>query len=108
MREHQEEWITRLRAECERTSQTTVARLIGYSPTVVNRILKGNYEGDMQAVQKAVEGALRGRTVMCPVLRELAANKCIEIQGQPFAATNPTRVALFRACRNGCPHSRLQ
>ena len=97
-----------MRAECARSSQTTVARLIGYSPTVVNRVLKGNYEGDAQAVQKAVEGALMGATVNCPVLREIAANRCLEIQGQPFAATNPTRVALFKACRSGCPHSRLQ
>ncbi len=96
-----------MRAECKRTSQTSVARLIGYSPTVVNRILKGNYEGDAQAVQKAVEGALMGATVTCPVLRVIAANKCLEIQGQPFAATNPTRVALFRACRSGCANSRL-
>ncbi|MGA9722692.1 MAG: helix-turn-helix transcriptional regulator [Candidatus Binatus sp.] len=102
------EHIARLRAECERTSQTAVAKLIGYSPTVVNRILKGNYEGDAAAVQKAIEGALMGATVMCPVLREIAANRCLEIQGQPFAATNPTRVALFKACRSGCPHSRLQ
>lgn len=96
-----------MRAECKRRSQTAVARLIGYSPTVVNRILKGNYEGDARAVQKAVEGALMGATVTCPVLREIAANRCLEIQGLPFAATNPTRVALFHACRSGCAHSRL-
>jgi DNA transposition AAA+ family ATPase len=103
----EQEWIARLRAECGRTSQTAVARKIGYSPTVVNRILKGNYEGDLQAVQKAIEGALMGATVNCPVLQEIAANRCLEIQNQPFAATNPERVRLYRACRDGCPNSRL-
>lgn len=101
------EWVARLRAECKRTSQTVVARKVNYSPTVVNRILKGNYEGDMRAVQKAVEGALMGATVSCPVLRTIPANKCLEIQGQPFAATNPQRVQLYKACRAGCVNSRL-
>ncbi len=58
-------------------------------------------------MQKAVEGALMGMTVTCPVLQEIPANRCLEIQNQPFAATNPVRVRLYHACRSGCPNSRL-
>jgi hypothetical protein len=102
-----EAWLERLRAECGRISQSKVSVVIGYSPAVVNQVLKGTYKGDLKAVQKAVEGALMGATVKCPVLGALASNRCLEIQGQPFAATSPTRVALYRACRAGCPNSRL-
>lgn len=102
-----EAWRERMDAECARTSQAKVAIAIGYSAAVVNQVLKGSYKGDLKAVQKAFEGAFMGATVNCPVLGTLASNRCLEIQGQPFAATNPGRVALYRACRNGCPHSRL-
>jgi hypothetical protein len=102
-----EEWVERLRHECERSSQAQVARLVGYSSTTILRVLNGTYEGDLAAVRKAVEGALMGATVVCPVEREIPSNQCLENQKAPFAATNPTRVALYKACRSGCPHSRL-
>lgn len=100
-------WIEALRAECERSSQATVARQIGYSPAVVNQVLKGTYKGDVSRVQAIVEGALLGATVNCPVVGELARNTCLDHQRAPFAATNATRVRLYRACRSGCPHSRM-
>jgi hypothetical protein len=101
------DWQKRLRAECERASQSRVAAQIGYSEGVVSAVLSGSYKGDLGAVQKAVEGAFMGATVDCPVLGDLAANKCLEHQRRPFAATNETRVRLWNACRAGCPHSRL-
>jgi len=100
-------WLKRLREECGRASQTKVAAMLGYSAAVVNQVLQGSYEGDLRAVQKAVEGVFMGAKVNCPVLGVLAANRCVAIQRRPFAATNPTRIALYRACRSGCPHSRL-
>ena len=102
-----ETWLKRLRAECARTSQAKVAAALGYSSSVVNQVLAGAYEGDLKAVQKAFEGAFLGAVVDCPVLGRLAAHRCLAHQRAPFAATNPTRVALYRACRGGCPHSRL-
>jgi DNA-binding transcriptional regulator YdaS (Cro superfamily) len=101
------EWRKRLESECARASQAKVAKRIGYSPAVINQVLRGSYKGDLQAVQKAVEGALMGATVRCPVLGDLPSNRCLEIQAQPFAATSPTRVMLHHACRNGCPNSRI-
>jgi hypothetical protein len=101
------EWLEILRAECAQSSQIKIARRVGYSPAVVNQVLAGSYRGDLAAVQKAVEGALMGRTVECPILGALASHKCLEIQARPFGSSNPTRVALYKACRSGCPHSRL-
>ena len=99
--------VERLLQECQRTSQAKAAARIGYSPAVVNQVLRGTYKGDLKAVKKAIEGALMGATVACPVLGELPSNKCLLIQAQPFAATNPTRVQLYQACRAGCRHSRI-
>ena len=103
-----EAWRKRLADECRRRSQAAVAELLGYSPTVVNQVLSGSYRGDLTAVRRAVEGAFMGAHVECPVLGEIADNRCISEQRRAFAATNPQRVQLFKACRNGCVHSRVQ
>jgi hypothetical protein len=100
-----ETWTDRLRLECARTSQSKVAERIGYSPAVVNQVLGGSYKGDLRAVQKAVEGALMGATVECPVLGTIGGNRCLEEQRRPFAATNPNRVRLFKTCPT-CPNNR--
>lgn len=100
-------WITVLAEECDLTSQARAGRRIGYSASVVNGALKRSYKGSLSDVQRAVEGALMGATVDCPVLGEIPKNQCLEYQRQPLAATNPVRVRLWRACRGGCPHSRI-
>jgi hypothetical protein len=101
------DWIDILRARCAETSQARVADKIGYSPAVISTVLKGTYAGDLTAVEKAVRGAFMGATVDCPVLGAIASNRCLEEQRKPFAATNPHRVTLYRACRSGCAHSAL-
>jgi len=103
-----DEWKTILRSESERTSQARVGLRIGYSATVVSRVLAGDYKGDTGSVEAAVRGALMGETVECPVIGEIPRNRCIEHQRKEFGATNPMRVQLYRACRNGCPNSRLE
>jgi len=102
------DWTDILRAESERTSQSRAGTRIGYSSTVVCRVLAGDYTGDVGSVEDAVRGALMGETVDCPVIGDIPRNRCIEHQRKPFAATNPMRVSLWRACRSGCPNSRLE
>jgi DNA-binding transcriptional regulator YdaS (Cro superfamily) len=105
------DWIHELRVASTptpadpRRSQATAAAKIGYSPSVVNQVLKGTYKGDLKSVQRAVEGALMGATVECPVIGELSRARCIEYQRAGFRATNPMRVALSRACPT-CPNRR--
>lgn len=102
-------WIETLRQACERESQSRVAARLGYSAATVNQVLKGVYKGRLDRVQERVESVLvGGRLVDCPVLGEIPRHECLDHQGQPFAATNPQRVRLYRACRSGCPHSRLK
>lgn len=100
-----EDWLTVLREACAASSQAAVARRLDYSAAVVNQVLKGTYTGDLRSVRKAVEGALMGLTVNCPVIGELPRHRCLEYQRRGFAATNPLRVALAQACPT-CPHRR--
>lgn len=102
-------WLYRLRQEVDRTSQRRVAVALrgdnGYpSETLLSQVLSGKYPGQTGRLQRLVEGHYLGHTVACPVLGEISRADCEHNQVKPFAATNPQRVALFRACRV-CPNA---
>ena len=101
------EWVQALAEACDEGTQAGAARTIGYSPATVNQVLAGTYKGNLEAVEGAVRGAYLEMTVACPVLREIPRNRCLAIQRQPLASTSPLRVRLWRACRSGCPNSRI-
>lgn len=96
----EEPWLDVLEAECRRRSQSAVAHELGVSPAMVNQVLKGSYKANTDRMKALVEGAYMGRVVACPVLGELPLNECLGHQDREFAATNPQRVALYRACRH--------
>ncbi len=101
------DWIMALAEACDRLgSQRAAADALGYSPAVVNQVLRNTYRGDMRKVEDKVRGAFLGETVACPVLGALTKDRCRENQALPFAATNSVRVRLWRACRGGCPHAK--
>lgn len=101
------DWIVVLRAECKRTSQSKAAHRIGRSATTINQVLKGTYPGNLKHIEERVRGELMNKTLICPVLGEISTRKCQDEQKRPFAATNPTRVQLYKACRGGCKHSQI-
>ncbi len=101
------DWITTLAEECDRTSQRQVADRIGYSAGAVNQVLAAKYKAPLVRIEQAVRGAYLSAVVNCPAAGEIAADRCLEIQRQPWAATNPQRVRLYTACRSGCIHSRI-
>lgn len=84
------------------------AKAIGYSAAVVSHMLAGHYTGDQDAVFAKIRGALMGEVVNCPVLGELGRDRCLTEQKKPFATSNAARARVYRACRSGCPHSRLK
>lgn len=101
-------WIVALAEACNATTQAAVAKRLGYSSTVVSLVLSNNYgNGDIGRIEQMVRGALMAEFVDCPRLGAIARNDCLEWQGKPFAATSAHRVEMYRACRGGCPHSRL-
>lgn len=109
------DWLEALRAACELDGQAAVAKRLrapggSYpSATVISQALSGKYGGDLERLRDLVEGALLGALVRCPVIGDLARHKCLEHQARErrFASANPQYVRLYRACRSGCPNSRL-
>ena len=97
-------WLQALAERCLETTQADVARRLGVSPALVNRVLKGSYPGDMGRIEALVRGTFMNSSVECPVLGAISRRRCLDEQHRPFAPTNPQRVALYRACRNECPN----
>jgi hypothetical protein len=100
-------WVLELAEACQKSNQSAVAKQLGYSSTVVSLILSNTYKGDVARVEQMVRGALMAETVGCPILGDLARNTCLEWQAKPHAVTSSLRAQMYRACRAGCPHSRI-
>ncbi len=107
MNEPKSEWIIELEAACEATSQAQVARRLGIADGTVSQLLSGKYGAATNNMQQRIEGALMGRTVVCPVIGELRRDVCLDYQGRKAAATNPLRVQLATACRT-CANRRAK
>lgn len=101
------DWIVALAQECDRTSQNIAAKRIDYSSAAVSQVINGKYSGDLTAIEQAVRGVLMAATVDCPVVGELASDACLAHQKASWSPHNPQRIAFYRACRQGCPHSRI-
>lgn len=101
------DWIKALAAECDRTSQAATAKRIGKSGSLVCQVLANAYPADLRGVEQMVRDVLMAGTVRCPVMGDLASTACLAHQGTPWAPNNPQRITLYRACRDGCPNSRL-
>ncbi len=102
------EWVIVLAEACCLTSQSKVGSRIKYSPATVSQILSNTYRGDIRRVEEMVRGALMSETVECPQLGEMSRARCLDWQKKPFAPSSSHRVAMYRACRNNCPHSRIK
>jgi len=101
-------WLEELAEQCLRTSQKKVADKLQVSTALINQVLKEKYPGDLTRIEQLVKGAFMQYSVTCPVLGEIEKHKCLFHQARDFAATNPQRVMLHKACRSGCPHSQLE
>ncbi|MBR9819369.1 MAG: hypothetical protein GYB51_00040 [Rhodobacteraceae bacterium] len=97
------DWVETLARECAASSQNKVARLLGYSATVVSQVLRRKYPGDLRAVETAVRGAYEDFAINCPVLGEITPLVCQgwRVKARKFSTENSQRVRMFRAC-NGC------
>ena len=101
------DWVLALAEEATRITGVAVAKKIGYAGAVVTQIVRRKYPGDMGRVEAKVRGALMGATVVCPILGEIGRDRCLDEQKKPNSATSSIRSKLYRACRSGCPHSRI-
>lgn len=100
-------WVEAIALEAGRTSGADVARRIGYSDAVVSSVIANKYKGRLDNVETRVRGALMGETVGCPVLGDIARNRCLDEQKRGFSTSSSVRARIYRACRAGCSHSRI-
>ncbi len=100
-------WVLELARQCDAASGARVASRLGYSPAVVSNVLRNTYKGALSRVEDRVRGRWMAATVVCPVVGDLGLDVCAENQSRPFANTNQTRTRLWKACRAGCPHSKI-
>lgn len=101
-------WILALAEACTARSQAEVARQLGYSASAISATLANRYPGDLVEISERVQGAFMSFRVACPRKGEMSRNACLQWQDKPFAPTSADRVAMYHACRSGCPHSRLK
>jgi hypothetical protein len=100
------DWVLAVAESCDASSLRRVAAGIGYSHTAVSLLLSGQYgTRDLTRIQAAVRRVLMAPPLVpCPVLGEIASEACRRNRALPFHPTNPTRVALYRACHGSCPY----
>lgn len=101
------DWIVVLANAIDEASQNKVAERLAYSAAVLSQVINNRYKAPLTGIEQAVRGALMAATVDCPVVGELASDACLAHQKAPWSPHNPQRIAFYRACRQGCPHSRI-
>ncbi|MGF3022623.1 transcriptional regulator [Methylobacterium aquaticum] len=102
------DWVIALAEACRDKSQTRAAQQLGVSPSQVSQILANKYGASLDNMAEKVRGAFLGFEVECPRKGAMRRDVCLQWQAKPFAATSADRVAMYRACRSGCPNSRLK
>lgn len=98
------DWLSALRAECERTTASRAAARIGVSPATVSQVLSGQYRADTRRIARRVRGALLGEMVECPVALAMPLHRCQEIQDRKAGAGgNPIYMRAWMCCKGQGP-----
>jgi hypothetical protein len=88
------------RTKCDELGKAEVARRTGYSPPTISQLYNAAYGADPSAILQRVEEVFASdKSVACPMLGPITPGKCAEQRRRPYAATNPQRVRMFRACK---------
>jgi len=103
------DWVQELAAYADVHGAKVAAERIGYSVAAVSVIING--KGDklnLARIQEIVRGTIMGVLVDCPERGEMARDVCMGWQSRPYSVTSAAAVQMYRACRSGCPHSKLK
>ena len=88
-----------LRRTAAEIGQGETARRLGCSGSAISQILSGSYKASPDAILQKVEETFGATMTDCPVLGKISLGRCAQERKKPFAATNPVRVRLYRACK---------
>ncbi len=103
------DWVAELAAYADAHGAKAAGKAIGYSNSAVSVVLNGKGEKlNLARIEQMVRGALMGSVVDCPERGEMPRNECLVWQAKPYAATSSARVAMYHACRSGCPFSKIK
>ncbi|WP_166838675.1 helix-turn-helix domain-containing protein [Rheinheimera pleomorphica] len=96
------QWLELLKKKCEELGRRKVEAELGISKTTLSQVLNEKYPGNLDNIASKVTEAYSSDKVLCPVLGSITVQRCATEQSKPFAATNPQRVKLWKACKT-CP-----
>jgi hypothetical protein len=95
-----------LRAKVAESSQSKVAKALGYKPATISLVLSGNYPGSPDTVLERVAEVYGSETVPCPLHGELSLGTCAEHRRRLRPGGNHERVQQYRACK-ACERGKL-
>ncbi|WP_286695008.1 hypothetical protein [Spongiibacter sp. UBA1325] len=96
-------FITVLANEVQESNQATVARRLGVSRTAISLLLRNKYPTPSHANMESRILSTLG-AVHCPKLGEISQAECQKHRNAKFIGSNPSRIALYRACQT-CPNN---
>ena len=97
------DWVTALAVTCDASGLRATARRLDVSPTLVSLTINRRQRAT-GLLEDRVRSRLMAELRVCPVLGPITEDACAREQARPLATTNPHRVRLYRACRDGCPY----
>ena len=98
------QWLEVLKREVDKQGLGPVAEMMETSRAAVSQLVNHKYPGNLERMQRRVEGVFFNRTLQCPVAGEIPAQQCFSNQRKK-PGSNPMSLRFFKACRSGCPHS---
>lgn len=99
-----EEWVQVLNDAIDQRGKGEVAEALGCSTALVHQLATARYSSPIDGWRQRVMAELARDRVQCPVLGVISTDECRSHRNRDFAATNPTRVELFRTCPT-CPNN---
>ena len=84
----------------ESGSYAAAGRRLGINRASVSTLLANKYPANTQRMANIILAF--ASATHCPVLGEISAKECQAEREKPFIASNPQRIALYRACSQ-CP-----
>jgi len=88
-------------------SQRKVAAVIRQSDTVISCVLNRKYKGSYDNVFAAIRAMFLRQAVHCPGIdAEITGAQCTQYQRME-SPSGSDEVRIYRACRQGCPHSTI-
>lgn len=100
-------WVAALCDACDASSQSVVAKKLGYTPSAISQVINAKYDSESPVLEEKVRGMFMSQTVECPITGKLRRHLCQKYQAKKTAASSSTLAAIMRHCKSGkCPHSK--